>query len=175
MDFFQSGRPLARAGAAPAEGPRGRTRKKQWNCAGFQIHRNSSPCRVTFVCDASCGGIADRVKGLSGAMIRAVAQGCHFQVSISHPVDFYPHILKPSSYAFAVDPSWNAEISNTSLSLRIFGDYHQSWSFCSWLNYSTVNVRSNVPGPIEACESSLDITDSWLHKCRGPSVGGLYE
>lgn len=149
---------------------------KTQDLSGVKAIGKSRRCRVNFICEGSCGGIADRVKGLSGAMIRAVALGCHFQVSISHPVEFHPHILTTSRYTSAVDTSrsklWNS--SSSSLNLSIFNDYTESWLFCSWLNYSTVNVRSNVPGPIETCESRFDIIDSWLQRSRGPSLGGLY-
>jgi hypothetical protein len=144
--------------------------------ATAQVIGQSRQCSVNFICEDSCGGIADRVKGLSGAVIRAVALGCRFKVSISHPVDIYPNILTTSRYTSAVDFArselWN--ITSSHLNLKIFNDYTKSWSFCSWQNYSTVNVRSNVPGPIETCERRFDVVDSWLHRSRGPNLGGLY-
>jgi hypothetical protein len=132
-------------------------------------------CRVNFICDDNCGGIGDRLKGLAGVMIRAKALGCQFMVSMRHPINFLPDILELRKLTPAMDSSWGKlDSSNSSLRVKVRNDYYQSWSFCSWSNYSTINVQANVPGEAYECEADFDLVRNWISRSKGPRVGGMY-
>mmetsp|Transcript_44449 Transcript_44449/g.69500 ORF Transcript_44449/g.69500 Transcript_44449/m.69500 type:complete len:479 (-) Transcript_44449:59-1495(-) len=89
---------------------------------------------------SACGGLADRMKGITSAFYAASALGYGFRVDWSKPLPIMPAMLKEGKL------SWNKSVIRSGKVLRAaqIDSPKRPFNLCEWSQYDVVEIRTNL-------------------------------
>ena len=126
------------------------------------------PGVVSFGCNSAvCGGIGDRIRGLSQVFLEAKHLGLSFGLHGSQGL--FSGLLRTTRAANVIS---NPKTHTKKLAIEQW-DPHGSLQVCEWMQYDYVEVSSNViPTGVVGCAERNDYNSLFFRACNRSSVIG---